>query len=380
MEKYAYYTPIDLARSILSIIPEIEVTSIVDICCGSWNLLQAGKEKYPKAFITGIDVDKKSEVHGFSDSTFEVMDGRVFAKREFQEKRTYDLILSNPPFGYIPENERMYNKEGKMAEVYYSKLLNKRYECEMVQANMLLAHEGSVLMFILPYTFVAGASFQKIRCQIATDYSVLAIVKLPFTTFGRGKINTVAIVLQKGGKCNKTIIYNADHKEKWKFDEINKISSKEIERGNWWSIRQELRGDKINIIRGNISSDCFVEMGQEILHCATKKGEKWKPSKRYYDDLAINKRIVKAKKGDVLINRIGKDAGYWYVNDIDNIAISDCLLLLRNTTKKMLNFLKRNSDNNGRLKITERGVSVPYITADDIKLLFHNEKDIINAR
>ena len=121
-------------------------------------------------------------------------------------------------------------------------------------------------------------------------------------------------------------------------------------------------------------------MGQEILHCATKKGEKWKPSKRYYDDLAINKRIVKAKKGDVLINRIGKDAGYWYVNDIDNIAISDCLLLLRNTTKKMLNVLKRNSDNNGRLKITERGVSVPYITADDIQLLFHNEKDIINAR
>lgn len=378
MEKYAYYTPIDLARSILSIIPEIEVTSIVDICCGSWNLLQAGKEKYPKAFITGIDVDKKSEEHGFSDSTFEVMDGREFAKREFQNKRTYDLILSNPPFGYISENERKYNLEGEMAEVCYSKLLNKRYECEMVQANMLLAHEGSILMFILPYTFVSGASFQKTRCQIAMDYSVLAIVQLPFTTFGRGKINAVAIVLQKGGKCNRTIIYNADYEVNWKFDEIKKISNKDIAKGNWWFIRQDLDKDKINIIRGNISSGSFEEVGQEILHCAVKKDEKWKPSKRYYNNSRISKSVIKAKKGDVLINRIGKDAGYWYINEVDDIAISDCLLLLKNITKKMLDVLKKNSDINGRLNIAKRGVSVSYITADDVKLLFHDEEDILN--
>ncbi len=150
MERYAYYTPIDLARSILTIIPQTEVGSIVDICCGSWNLLQAGKEKYPKALITGIDIEGKSGVYSFCGSTFESIDGREFAKEEFRKNRTYDLILSNPPFGYISENERKYNLEGEMTEVFYSKLLNKRYECELVQANMLLAHEGSILVFILP--------------------------------------------------------------------------------------------------------------------------------------------------------------------------------------------------------------------------------------
>ncbi len=375
MEKYTYYTPINLARSILSIIPEIEVTSIVDICCGSWNLLQAGKEKYPKAIITGVDVNKKSKEYSFDDSRFEVMDGREFARREFQKNVTYDLILSNPPFGYISEDERKYNLE-EMEETCYSKLINKRYECEMVQANMLLAHEDSILMFILPYTFVAGVSYQKIRRQIAIDYSVLAIVKLPFTTFRGGEINTFAIILQKGGKYNKTDIYNAVYEGRWKLDKIREIGSKETRNGNWWFIRKDLGENKIKIMRGNISSNGFDKEGQEILHCAAKKDGKWKPSKRYYDNSAFGKMVVKANKGDVLVNRIGKDAGYWSMNEVDDVAISDCLLLLKNVTEKSLDILIENSDCNGRLKIPKRGVSVSYITADDVKLLFNDVDDI----
>lgn len=40
MKKYIYYTPIDLARAIIAIIPEIKIESIIDICCGSWKLIK----------------------------------------------------------------------------------------------------------------------------------------------------------------------------------------------------------------------------------------------------------------------------------------------------------------------------------------------------
>lgn len=380
MERYAYYTPIDLARSILTIIPQTEVGSIVDICCGSWNLLQAGKEKYPKALITGIDIDGKSGVYSFCGSTFESIDGREFAKQEFRKNRTYDLILSNPPFGYISENERKYNLEGEMAEVFYSKLLNKRYECELVQANMLLAHEGSIMVFILPYTFVAGVSFQNIRRQIAMDYSVLKIVRLPSTAFEIGEINTFVVVLQKGKKCDKTVLYNTICENEWKFGEIRKVDRKEIENGDWWFMRKSSKKNKIEIMRGNISSDSFKEDGQEIFHCAALKCGIWKPSRRYYDSSIIKKNVIKAKKGDVLINRIGKAAGYWCINEVDDIVISDCLLILKDITKKMLDILKKSSDHNGRLKIPKRGVSVSYITADDVKSLFIDEEDMTNDR
>ena len=108
MKKYTYYTPIYLARAILDIIPEIKIRSIIDICCGSWNLLYAGMEKYPEAVITGVDVDKESEKHKIEKANFNFMDGREFAKNEYNEGKTYDLILSNPPFGLISDNERKY--------------------------------------------------------------------------------------------------------------------------------------------------------------------------------------------------------------------------------------------------------------------------------
>lgn len=370
MKKYTYYTPIDLARCILDIMPKIEIKSIIDICCGSWNLLKAGSEKYPDAEVTGIDIDESSEKYRFGKSQFQIMDGREFARKEYKQGKTYDLILSNPPFGNISKEERIYLAEDDLAKVCYSKLLNKRYECEMMQANMLLAHERSVLLFILPYTFVAGVSFQKVRCQIAGAYSVLAIVKLPFSTFVKEGINTFAIILQKGEQCKETMVYNAIYKGNWKIEKMKAVSSIEIKEGNWWFVKKNICQDKIKVFRGNVSSDKFTKEGQTVLHCAAKKTDKWRPSVRYYSVTGLKKNIVKAKKGDILINRIGKDAGYWHINEIDNIAVSDCLLVLSGITKNMLKILKKNSDGDGRLKIPVYGVAASYVTAEDAKLLF----------
>lgn len=379
MKEYTYYTPIDLARSILNNMPEIEIESIIDICCGSWNLLQAGKEKYPNAIITGVDIDKEAEKHKFIEANFQIMDGREFAKKEYKRGNTYDLILSNPPFGHISEDERKYKMEDKLMEVCYSQLLNKRYECEMMQANMLLAHESSVLLFILPYTFVAGGSFQRARCQIAKDYSVLSIVKLPVTTFEKGKINTFAVVLQKKEPCYQTMTYNAIYDDGWKINKIKEIDEIEVRKGNWWFTKNTIETGKIKIFRGNVSSEKFKEKGQVVLHCAAKKTGKWAPSVRFYDGSAVKKNIVKAKKGDILINRIGRDAGYWNINEIDNISISDCLLVLPNITQKMLKILEKNSDKGGRLKIPRRGITTSYVTAEDVKLLFLDEGEEIGV-
>ena len=372
MKRYDYYTPIDLARSMIDIIPEIEVNSIIDICCGSWNLLQAGMEKYPNAVITGVDIDKEAEKNKISDSNFQIMDGREFAENEYKKGRTYDLILSNPPFGYIVEDERKYRTENPIIEACFSKLLNKRYECEMMQANLLLAHDSSVLLFILPYTFIAGTSFQEIRCQIASEYSVIAIVKLPFTTFDKDEINTFAIILQKGEQFRKTVVFNAVYDDSWKINMIREVSEKEISKGNWWFIWNNNGNDQINISRGNVSSNKFEEKGQIVLHCAAKKSERWLPSIRYFDISSIKKKVIKARKGDVLINRIGRDAGYWNINEIDNISVSDCLLILSNVTEKMIKILEKNSVD-GRLKIPVRGVTTAYITAEDVRLLFYDK-------
>lgn len=369
MKKYIYYTPIDLARAILAMIPKMEVETIIDICCGSWNLLYAGGEKYPNSFITGVDVDRESEKHKITKANFKVMDGREFAKNEYTKGRTYDLILSNPPFGAISDEEKKFCLK-KELDHYYTQLINKRYECEMMQANMLLAHEGSILLFILPCTFVAGESYQKARCQIAKDYSVFAIINLPNTTFERGRINTFAIILQKGSNNDPTTVYEAVNDGVWKFKKLRCMQREEVEKGNWWFKRDTRKKNDINIIRGNISSCFFEDVGQAIFHCAAKKDGKWMPSVRYYNETKCEKNVIKANKGDVIINRIGRSAGYWYVNENDNVIISDCLFVLKNATKTNIEVLEKNSDNNGRLLVPLRGVTTSYITAEDVKILF----------
>lgn len=369
MRKYIYYTPIYLARAILDIIPDVKIRSIIDICCGSWNLLHAGREKYPKAVITGVDVDKESEKHKIAKAKFMFMDGREFARKEYKEGRTYDLILSNPPFGSISDDERKYASHEEQGQ-YYSHLINKRYECEMMQANMLLAHEKSILLFILPCTFVTGDSYQMARCQIAKDYSVLSIINLPDTTFERGRINTFAIVLQKTVNEKATNIYEATNDGAWIFKKLKTLQRKEIEKGNWWLIKDKREENAVKIIRGNVSSNFFGNKGQTIFHCAAKKDGKWFPSVRYYNETESKKKSIKANKGDAIINRIGRSAGYWYINDQDNVSISDCLLVLKITSETMLDVLKKNSDSDGRLLIPLRGVTTSYVTAEDVRTLF----------
>ena len=99
MNDYKYYTPIKLAECLIKFLPKKEYKSVIDICCGSWNLLKAAQEVYPYAKYVGVDVDAKANTHKIKNSRFYNRDGRKFAISQNKNRREYDLILSNPPFG-----------------------------------------------------------------------------------------------------------------------------------------------------------------------------------------------------------------------------------------------------------------------------------------
>lgn len=368
MERYDYYTPIDLAKCILDILPEVEVNSIIDICCGSWNLLNVAKEKFPNTSVIGVDIDGNSQCHQINGAKFYIEDGRDFAFAQKQLGETYDLILSNPPFGSLQSDARKFNSKGTTIDSIYSGLQKKRYECEMLQANLFLAHEGSILLFILPNTFVEGDSLQKARCQIAHDYQICDIIKLPVNTFGKGKINTFAITMKKGTTpSSPTNLYEARKNSNWQLIKQGQMPYYKIAHGNWWPTFDIYRLDKIlTLYRGNISSAVFVGSGEQILHSASKTDVAWKPSVRYYNPETV-KKVKRAEIGDILVNRVGRGAGYWCQNFIPNIAISDCIIVVKNSFNGLLKLFQTHSRLDGRLCIPHRGVTTPFITAQDIR-------------
>lgn len=368
MKKYDYYTPVELAKCILNLLPNVEVRTMIDICCGSWNLLSAAKERYENAYSVGVDIDEKSSLYKIENSEFVLADGRDFALTEKKKGNKYDLILSNPPFGLLKDEERKFNSNEDIKQGCYLGLFGKRYEEEMIQANFFLAHESSVLVFILPNTFVEGYSCIKARCQIAKDYNILSIIKLPSNAFGRGAINTFAIIMSKGNVNRQAILYQANNIDGWSINQIGKVVYGDILKGKWW-LGQEISSKTENIIiyRGNISSNLFAEKGDIVLH-NTKEMKcscKWQPSIRYYN----SKNLIcnRARKGDILINRIGKAAGYWCSNTIEGVIVSDCIIVVVNTIKDLDKIFFDNSDKDGRLKVPIRGLATPYVTAQDIK-------------
>lgn len=104
-----------------------------------------------------------------------------------------------------------------------------------------------------------------------------------------------------------------------------------------------------------------------VFHNASKIGTTWKPSVRYYDTKTVSSKVVKAQRGDILVNRIGKGVGYWCQNTISDIAVSDCIIVVENKFDGLVERFIKNSTADGRLKVPIRGVATPYLTAQDIK-------------
>lgn len=360
MNKYSYYTPIGLAEEIVKLLPRRKYNSVIDICCGTCNLLSAAKKEFPNANFYGVDIDENIAEYIFDGARFTLGDGREFSDREKKVGRTYDVILSNPPFGKLEDSDVYWNKKREDKE--YSSLRCKRYEAEMMLANIYLAHENSVLLFILPITFVTGEKYKEARRQIAETFAILEIIELPINTFKGNRLKTVAIIIKKTvDSSNRTNFKKAIlNNNMWQLNQISKISNKAIKLGNWTGEKKDTIN--IQIKRGKIHSGEMDTGDNVVLHCSSiYEGGEWKPSIRYTDQSSN----IRAEYGDILVNRIGKGAGYWCINQMHNVEVSDCLYVIKNIKEEIIKKLCDNTVG-GKLNITKRGVSTMYITQADI--------------
>lgn len=376
MSNYDYYTPVSLTKVLLSLLPNMNINSIVDICCGSGNMLMAAHDKYPTAKLVGVDISHTPSALVLNEVEFHLLDGRDYAIQCSNTKKTFDLILSNPPFGAVRDEDKKFNHPN-WEQKNSSGLKGSRYEYEMLLANMLMAHEGSYVLLVLPSTFVIGKTAQKARCGITNDYYVYAVIELPGNTFGPAKINTFALILKKEKKCNKpTYLFRVMHDDAWTIKKTGEMPLNMIKSGAWWPQLANHTAHTAKLCRGNISSNHFRVSGSKVLHCAAKKEGPWEPSIRYYDSQLVERNVVLANQNDVLVNRIGKAAGFWCIHAHDPIPVSDCIIIVRDPSPQTIAALEASSQADGRLNVPIRGLSTPYISSEDILNLLHEEKEL----
>lgn len=169
-----------------------------------------------------------------------------------------------------------------------------------------------------------------------------------------------------------TSVYQAHYDSKWSIKLSFSITLRRILDGTWDNNSYTLAEDQhLQIYRGNISSKYFSKTGDVILHCSsTFVNNSWMPGLRYCTGTKASQRKY-LNHGDIVINRIGRCAGYWSVYTGMQKLISDCLIVVKEPSDATIEALRNHSEN-GRLQIPLRGVSTPYITIDDVRSLLLN--------
>ena len=345
-----YYTPVEIADLLINLIDIKNPETVIDICCGSYNLLYAAKKRWSDTNLVGVDI-----IPHYSKNVRCInSDGREYA---ISRRQKFPLVLANPPFSLI-------NNKETFAILYSGNFIGyhtSRLENEMLLANLRLLNKDGLLVIILPNTFVESEKNKKIRMLLAETYHIKKVIKLPNNTFGSTGIKSYALFISRKIMCHKISKYYEVRSPNAKLDiSAGKTIKQEDIRKGQWIYHTYKNMPKFDMKRGNISSQMFCAKGISVYH-TSRKNDNWTPSIRYINRKPKNPIFVES--GDILVSRIGKSSGQWTIYDGKKTLISDCLFCLKDPDGVVYKKIK-DRKYNGII----RGVATPYITQKDFLL------------
>lgn len=374
-----YYTPKNVAQVMVDLIDYKDPKSAIDICAGSWNLLQEASNKWIGIPLFGIDTDKGSSFHAplHATSIFHHMDGRQFALDCLKKERKFSVVLANPPFGKSIEKEKELFLGLPGSETLSIRALT-RIESTMILANLSLIEENGYLGVIVPSTLVDGNWAQCLRLYISKWFQVCSIIKLPDNIFGRDISTSMLIIRnQRPNKNRYTKSINAEVAiNDLIFKSEKDIEYDSIRQGKWTRIfNPTFREPDLEIYRGGVSSSLLQKKGKGVVLHSTDVAQirlsSWTGT-RYLDNYEVTySKVRNVKKGDIVVIRVGRNCGKAaLINFSHELPASDCIIILRQANhdkqKRLWSFL--NSDEFHRdLCELRKGVSTFYLTANSLK-------------
>lgn len=213
MKSLAYYTPEVLANFLVSLIPMKHVTSVLDLCVGSGNLLWAARLKWPSASLVGVDVDRQAVIsckRRFGQSaTFIQGDARLMhpyaeGRPKKLTDKTFDIVLANPPFAGNEEISRLVTKENQGSQFQDATVLpekwgalSRRIEAMLLVYNLLYVRPGGYLAAIIPESILSCDRFGSLRNWLIKQTLHLDVIKLPPNSFSQTEVAASAVILKR---------------------------------------------------------------------------------------------------------------------------------------------------------------------------------------
>lgn len=309
--------------------------SIVDICCGTGNILHQFKNASIKK---GIDINKNVVQLAKlinPDSEYEIFDS---LKYDFG-KSTYDLVLGSMPFGIKTED-------------------NISLEIELIKKGLTLLKQHGCAIFVVSENILSGSKENEFRKFLLSDYAIDMVISLPSGTFyPYSQITTAILVIRKGkqndeifmpffdNNPNTLISSYINHNGNF-FCPISKINSR-LDRNYYLTVdivrNLDLRkqskklSDMAMLYRGQvIKRELLKKKGRFLIyHQQNIEGEKC-----YVDDIKDEKSILRPNDLVISLNSDNENIHIHKINDPETVITKSHALIRSIDNTYIYNYLQ----------------------------------------
>ncbi len=356
-----FYTPDKIAELIATIGQSYNPKSVIDICCGTGNILNSFHDIKT---VKGIDIYEqviRLAQYINPENDYIAADTLIY---DFGNIK-YDLVVGNLPFG-----AKTFDKSS--------------LEIELIKKGLTLLNDNGVAIFIVPDGLLANSWSAEFRRQLLTNFALDMVISLPNNIFPTMSIKTSVLII-RNGKKNQDVFFpefkdngieildNFNNHRGDFFLPISKITNR-LDRHFYLSqeaIDKILKGHQLiklsdvsDIIRGiNLDKNTFTTSGKYLVF-----NRRNKDGNNFINNILEDKYIL--KPDDIVVSRLGKNSNEIYLHKDSGIRTivpsSYVIIRPRVEYKEYISNYLQTEDWKTLLQHYTKGSVFPHLTIYDL--------------
>lgn len=206
-----FFTPKNLARIMVSMLPTKDKAIIYDPACGGGTFLLEASRRWESKTCTllGNDIDKmlivlseivllinKQKAHSLNFTNSNIYN---FSNEVTLLNGKVDFILANPPFSISVES---FKTKSKLFEKGY-----RNSDALFLDFCLKILKPSGHLVCLLPHSIIVNKEFEKLRLTIEEDWEIAAVIVMPEGTFNTtSNTTTRADILHLRKRSGKKLV------------------------------------------------------------------------------------------------------------------------------------------------------------------------------
>ncbi len=343
-----YYTEPVVSATLVNAMEMKCPNTVIDICAGDGALVREAAKAWKNSSFITADIEVKTskallqKLSGREITHYvgDALDLRLAERIGFQWGQA-EAALCNPPY-INPEWNKQFLEI--LEDAGLSHVIPRMREIPadllFIAQNLRLLRQGGRLGLILPDGIVAGERFSIFRKTLLYKHRIERVIELPRRIFRKTDAKAHIIVVSKNGTGSEFVPIQRLEKNGELSPQLNITTEHAIKRLDYSfnvqndtvCAKQKIGDVAIEVLRGTFSSIDRKYANFPIFHTSDFSVHRTFVPKKYI--LSSEKkeyvRGVIAVPGDILVARVGRnlEKKVCMVNS-GNVAISDCILLLR---------------------------------------------------